>query len=86
MGRKSLHKTANQLIESALNAAQEGAMERHRCFRSFLAIELERFLKFCTANNRHLPKLAENVFVMLSLARSEISWLYQHIDEVRETS
>eukprot|EP00884_Botryococcus_braunii_P021814 jgi/Botrbrau1/8316/Bobra.0081s0005.1 len=79
--RKALQKTANHLIESALNAAQAGAMERHTCFRSFLAIELDRSIKLCNAENQQLPRLAESFFVMLSMARSEVLWLYRHIDE-----
>jgi hypothetical protein len=57
-------------------------MERHRSARAHLAVELDRAAALCSSQHNLLPAQLDRLLAMLLLARDEILWLFQHLDEV----
>jgi hypothetical protein len=57
-------------------------MERHRSARAHLAVELDRAATMCSFQHNMLPSQLDRLLAMLLLARDEILWLFQHLDEV----
>ncbi|BDA47654.1 probable Nck-associated protein 1 at N-terminal half [Coccomyxa sp. Obi] len=80
--RKALDRMSKRLIEEALKGAISGCVEEHRKRRVLLTNALQRMVTLMGQRPSEMADRAEPMLAVLSCARAEVLWWFQHWEEM----